>query len=142
MDSSREMIRVIDEKIIAAGASNMKRVFSDLENSDYNESRFDFIFAQMALHHVADIDNILRKFHELLNPGSYLAIADLYPADGSFHGKELTGHKGFNLNELAHTIHKTGFSDISHKECFVIDRKITNDLTKQYRVFLIIANRK
>jgi ubiquinone/menaquinone biosynthesis C-methylase UbiE len=142
MDNSREMIRIIDEKIIAAGVSNMKTLFLDLENSDYNESKFDFIFTQMALHHVADIDNILRKFHGLLNLGGYLAIADLYPENGSFHGKEFTGHKGFNVNELAHTIHKTGFSDISHKECFVIDRKITDDLTNQYPVFLIIANRK
>ena len=142
MDNSREMIRVIDEKILTAGVSNMKTLFFDLENSDYNESRFDFIFTQMALHHVADIDNILRKFHKLINPGGYLAIADLYPEDGSFHGKGFTGHKGFNVNELAHTIHQMGFSDISHNECFVIDRKITDDLTNHYPVFLIIANRK
>ncbi len=29
---------------------------------------------------------ILEKFHDLLNPSGYLAIADLYPEDGSFHG--------------------------------------------------------
>ena len=142
MDSSREMIRIIDEKIIAAGASNMKTLFFDLESSVYNDRKFDFIFTQMALHHVADIDNILRKFHELLNPGGYLAIADLYPEDGSFHGEGFAGHKGFNVDELAHTIHKTGFSYISHKECFVIERKISDEVTNQYPVFLIIANRK
>jgi hypothetical protein len=32
-----------------------------------------------------------------------------------------------------------GFSDISHKECFVIDRKITDDLNNQYPVSLIIG---
>ena len=50
----------------------------------------------MVLHHVTDIENIIRKFHNLLNPDGHLAIADLYTEDGSFHGKEFTGHKGFD----------------------------------------------
>jgi tRNA (cmo5U34)-methyltransferase len=139
MDSSREMIRIIDEKIAATGVSNMKTMFLDLELSDYKDGRFDFIFTQMVLHHVADINSITRKFHELLKPGGYLAIADLYSEDGSFHGEGFTGHKGFDPDELAHTISKTGFNDVSHKECFVINKKISDGTIKRYPVFMIIA---
>jgi tRNA (cmo5U34)-methyltransferase len=139
MDSSREMIRIIDEKIATVGVPNMKAMFFDLEHSDYKDKKFDFIFTQMVLHHVADIDSIAGKFHELLKPGGYLAIADLYSEDGSFHGEGFTGHKGFDPDELARTISKAGFNDISHKECFVINKKSSDGTMKQYPVFMIVA---
>jgi len=94
MDSSTEMVKVMNEKIKKTGVKNLKALNFNLEESDYTETSFDFIFTQMALHHVSDIGNILRKFHDLLFPGGYLAIADLYPEDGSFHGEGFTGHKG------------------------------------------------
>jgi tRNA (cmo5U34)-methyltransferase len=142
MDSSREMIRIIDEKITTTGVSNMKTMFFDLEHTDYKDKKFDFIFTQMVLHHVTDINSITGKFHELLKPGGYLAIADLYAEDGSFHGEGFTGHNGFDPDELAHTINKTGFNDISHKECFVINKKISDGTMKQYPLFMIVAKRE
>jgi tRNA (cmo5U34)-methyltransferase len=142
MDSSSEMIRMIDEKIAATEVSNMESIFFDLEHSDFTGEKFDFIFTQMVLHHVADIDNIIGKFHDLLNPGGYIAIADLYTEDGSFHGDGFAGHKGFDVDDLSQTILKKGFSNISHNKCFVINRKVSETDTRQYPVFLILATRK
>ncbi len=88
MDSSSEMVRVMNEKIKNTKVKNLKPLNFDLENSDYTRGKFDLIFTQMVLHHVTDIENIIRKFYDLLNPGGYMAIADLYPEDGSFHGEE------------------------------------------------------
>jgi ubiquinone/menaquinone biosynthesis C-methylase UbiE len=142
MDSSREMIRIIDEKIAATGISKMKTFFFDLEQSDFRNGKFDFIFSQMVLHHVADIDNIIAKFSDLLNPGGFLAIADLYPEDGSFHGEGFMGHNGFDPDELSEIIHQNGFTDISYSECFAVNRKISDNETKKYPIFLIIATRE
>lgn len=142
MDSSREMIRMINDKIKVAGVTNLKSLFFDLENSDYTGGKFDFIFTQMALHHVVDVEKILRKFHGLINPGGYLAIADLYPEDGSFHGNGFTGHRGFDVDEFARTLFRIGFSEISHRECFTVKREIPGNITRQYPVFLITANRR
>ena len=141
MDSSSEMVRVMNEKIKAAKVENLKTLNFDLEHSDYSEGKFDLIFTQMVLHHVSDIDNIIRKFHDLLNPRGYLAIADLYPEDGSFHGQDFTGHKGFDTEGLSTQIRQQGFTNISHRKCFVINRKISDSETKQFDVFLLIANR-
>ena len=89
MDSSSEMVRIIDEKIKTTKAKNLKTLNFDLEHADYKGERFDLIFTQMVLHHVTDLENIISKFYNLVNPGGYLAIADLYPEDGSFHGERL-----------------------------------------------------
>ncbi len=82
-----------------------------------------------------------RTFHNLLNPQGYLAIADLYEEDGSFHGDGFSGHKGFNIDSLSGTLGKNRFSDINHKTCFVIDRKISETESKQFEVFIIVAKR-
>jgi tRNA (cmo5U34)-methyltransferase len=123
MDNSSEMVKVMIEKI------NTKNV------------KFDLIFTQMVLHHVADIETIINRFSQLLNPGGYLAIADLYEEDGSFHGEGFAGHRGFNLINFSGIIRKNHFTNISHKTCFVIDRKISETESKQFDVFLLVAKR-
>jgi tRNA (cmo5U34)-methyltransferase len=141
MDSSSEMVRVINDKIKATKVKNLKPLNFDLEHEDYKGGKFDLIFTQMVLHHVIDIENIIKKFYNLLNPGGYLAIADLYPEDGSFHGKDFSGHKGFDIEILSNQIKKPGFISISHRKCYVIKKKISDTKTIQFDVFLLIAKR-
>ncbi|MCX6245651.1 MAG: class I SAM-dependent methyltransferase [Bacteroidetes bacterium] len=140
MDSSREMIRVISEKISLGGIKNLKPVLHDLETEPF-PGKFDFIYSQMVFHHVGNIDGILKKFNDLLNPGGYLAIADLYPEDGSFHGEGFTGHKGFDVEKLTSTLKNHGFTNIHTNECFVIRRTLDNGNEKEYPVFLMTANK-
>jgi len=140
MDSSSEMVTVMNKKIESKKVENLKALNFDLVQSDYEEGKFDLIFAQMVLHHVTDIENIIKKFYILLNSGGYLVIADLYPEDGSFHGQGFTGHKGFNIEKLSILIGKQGFTNISCRHCFVITKKISDTETKQFDVFLLTAN--
>ncbi len=139
MDNSAEMVRIMKAKIEESGVPNMKVLNFDLEHNDYAEGKFDFIFSQMVLHHVDDIENILKKFGSLLKSGGFLAIADLYKEDGSFHGEGFTGHKGFDPENLAGILRKNNFRNISHKSCFVIERKISETESKRFEVFLLIA---
>jgi ubiquinone/menaquinone biosynthesis C-methylase UbiE len=141
MDNSTEMVKVMNEKIIATNCKNMKALNFDLEHNDYKEDKFDLIFTQMVLHHVNDIDTIMRRFTSLLNPGGHLAIADLYEEDGSFHGDGFTGHNGFNIGKLSEILQKYSFRDISDKTCFVIDRKLSDSETRKFPVFLIVAKK-
>jgi|SRR5664280_1272638 ubiquinone/menaquinone biosynthesis C-methylase UbiE len=141
MDSSSEMVRAINDKIRTTKVKNLKTLNFDLEHKDYKAGKFDLIFTQMVLHHVADIENIIKKFYDLLNLEGYLAIADLYTEDGSFHGDGFTGHKGFDIEILSNMIRHQGFTNISHRKCFVINKKISDSETKEYDVFLLIAER-
>ena len=141
MDNSSEMVRAINDKIRTTKVKNLKTLNFDLEHKDYKAGKFDLIFTQMVLHHVTDIENIIKKFYDLLNLGGYLAIADLYTEDGSFHGDGFTGHKGFDIEILSNKIRNQGFTNISHRKCFVINKKISDSETKEYDVFLLIAER-
>jgi cyclopropane fatty-acyl-phospholipid synthase-like methyltransferase len=142
MDSSSEMMRIMNEKIEALQAKNLKAIYFDLEKHDWHNGKFDLIISQMVLHHVDDIDSIIKKFNMMLNPGGFIAVADLYPEDGTFHGDGFTGHKGFDPAELSKLLQKAGFVNISHRKCYVIDRKVSDTETKQFDVFLLIANRE
>jgi tRNA (cmo5U34)-methyltransferase len=141
MDNSQEMIRMIDEKIRSTKVKNLKTLNFNLETDDYKDGKFDLIFTQMVMHHVNDIDKIINKFHQLLNQKCYLVIADLYEEDGSFHGEGFTGHNGFNINSLSGILRENGFSSISHKTCFVIERKISETEAKTFEVFIMVAKR-
>ena len=120
---------------------NLKALNFNLETREYNDGKFDLIFTQMVLHHVFDVEKIIGVFNTLLNQGGFLAIADLYEEDGSFHGEGFSGHNGFNMNSLSDILRKNSFSDISHKTCFVIDRKLSETVSKQFDVFLMTARK-
>ena len=139
MDNSSEMVRIMKEKIETTGVKNLTALNFDLEHTDYQNERFDLIFTQMVLHHVADIESIINKFSKLLNPHGYLAIADLYEEDGSFHGEGFNGHNGFNPEELSGIMRKKGFGNILYSQCFTIKRNISETETKHFDVFLITA---
>jgi ubiquinone/menaquinone biosynthesis C-methylase UbiE len=139
LDNSSEMVKVMDNKIKTSGVKNLKTLNFNLEKGDLKNVRFDFIFNQMVLHHIADIDNILSKFYKLLNPGGFIAIADLYSEDGSFHGEGFTGHNGFDIEKLSVQIEKYGFMNISHRRCYTINKKISDTITKPFDVFLVTA---
>lgn len=141
LDNSSEMIKIINGKIESTKVKNLKALNLDLEHSDFKTGKFDLVFSQMVLHHVSDIEHIVRDFYKLLNPGGFLAIADLYTEDGSFHGEGFTGHMGFDIEKLSNKISKVGFSNISERQCFVINRKISETETKKFGVFLLIAKR-
>lgn len=141
MDNSAEMVKVMKEKIRKSKVTNLKALNFDLEKNDYRKGKFDLIFTQMVLHHVTDVAAIINRFSKLLNPKGYLVIADLYSEDGSFHGEGFTGHKGFDINELAERVRNNGFTDISHKQCFVIDRMISDSESRDFPVFLLTAIR-
>jgi ubiquinone/menaquinone biosynthesis C-methylase UbiE len=141
MDSSKKMISAANEKITNGGFTNIHPVFFDLEKEEYTEKTFDFIFTQMALHHIVNIEKIIFKFHKLLNTGGILAIADLYKEDGSFHDVDFTGHNGFDPDDLAKLMGKIRFHDIKHKLCFIIKKIDSNAAEKEFPLFLLIAKK-
>ena len=140
MDNSKEMINVIRGKINGQGIRNMKPLMIDLEHENYT-GEFEIIYSQMVFHHVENTDIILEKFHSLLTPDGYLAIADLYPEDGSFHGDGFSGHYGFDPEVLSLQLARNNFRDIRYRQCFTIRKVSEQGDIRQYPVFLLIANK-
>lgn len=140
MDNSREMTAVTEEKIAAQHIQNLKPLFFDLEKEDYS-LKFDIIYNQMVMHHVQDIDAMLTKFYSLLNPGGFIAIADLYNEDGSFHGEGFNGHLGFDVEHLANKLKAIGYRNIQHQKCYTIERTDENGIVIEYPIFLLTASK-
>ena len=140
MDNSREMTLVTEEKIAAHHIHNMKPLFFDLEHQDYSD-KFDIIYNQMVMHHVLDVDAMLNKFYTLLNPGGFIAIADLYAEDGSFHGEGFHGHLGFEVDQLADKLKALGLESIEHQKCYTIEKTDEVGNVSEYPIFLLTASK-
>lgn len=139
-DTSAGMVEMMNEKIRGTGFRNLKAVLFDLESNDY-PGKFDLIYSQMVLHHVDDTEKIIEKFGKHLNRGGWLAIADLYTEDGSFHGEGFSGHKGFDPEYLEKIMIKHNFAGIKYMKCFTIEKQTAGGL-KQFDVFIITGQLK
>jgi tRNA (cmo5U34)-methyltransferase len=140
MDNSGEMVKVMHEKVARTGLKHLKPVFFDLETDDLNDQGFDCIFTQMAMHHVEDVERMVTRFYHLLNPDGWLAIADLYTEDGSFHGQDFSGHRGFDISWLEKVLTQAGFKNIDTQPCFAV-RKMIDGIVLEFPVFLMTAKK-
>jgi predicted TPR repeat methyltransferase len=136
MDNSQEMIKVCAEKTEFYQTNHILPIWFDLEHKDY-DGNFDIIYNQMVLHHVGDYESILGTFYTLLNLQGYLAIADLYSEDGSFHGPDVKVHRGFDPEQIAEILKRIGFKKIEYKTCFEVRRESGT----KYPVFLLVAQK-
>lgn len=141
MDSSPQMVCVMNEKLSTLNIKHLKPVFFDLGKDTYTEKTFNVIYSQMALHHVADVEKIISKFSTLLKPEGKLAIVDLYKEDGTFHDRDFTGHYGFTPEPLCETLKNLNFQHINYKECFAIEKTTEEGTTKRFPIFLLTAEK-
>lgn len=142
IDNSEGMVGVLRQKIEESGSPGLKVLMADLEKEDYTGEKFDLICTLMVMHHVNDVELILRKFSAMLRPGGWLAIADLYAEDGSFHGHGFTGHRGFDTGELAILLERNGFGNLDTETVYSIDRITPDNDRKKFDVFLMTAVRR
>jgi len=139
-DTSAGMLDVVREKIAAQGVKNMAPLQADLSAAALPDTRFDLIYSSMALHHIPDTDAILESFHAHLNPGGWLAIADLDQEDGSFHGIEVDVHHGFDREALAEKTRRAGFTHVAFRTVFEIEKDLPGG-RRAYPVFLMVARK-
>jgi ubiquinone/menaquinone biosynthesis C-methylase UbiE len=132
MDSSSEMVKVMNEKVLTSGYSHLTPLLFDLEHNDYLE---------MVFHHVGNIDVLVQRLYKLINPGGQLLIADLFTENGTFHDSSFKGHNGFNPEELGKTLEKYQFKNVAYKQCFVERRQSPNGTVREYPMFLLTANK-
>ncbi len=141
MDSSAEMVKVMEEKVAEADLKHLKPMLFNLEESVYIGEKFDIIYNLLVMHHVQKIDEVLSRFSKMINVGGYLILTDLYSEDGSFHGDDFTGHNGFNPELLAQKLNKLGFTEVSYSECHSIVRENEQGIKQEFPLFMLIAKR-
>ena len=138
VDSSPGMLAKLREKMQAMGMSNIETLQLDLANQPPPPAlHADLIISAMALHHIADIPQLLRELTRMLTPGGCLALADLDREDGSFHA-DMTGvyHPGIDRAWLMDQLTALSFRDVRATTAHVIERADETG-ARRYPVFLV-----
>jgi ubiquinone/menaquinone biosynthesis C-methylase UbiE len=136
-DPSAGMVQVARERIEAAGLGDRLRAVQADLTTDRLDGTYDVVWSSMALHHVPDLDVLLRSVAGLLVNGGRLCIADLdEDPDGAFHADkvEFDGHHGFDRQRLAEQLARAGFADVSFLDATTI---LKDD--REFGVFLCTA---
>ncbi len=118
-DPSAGMVQVAQERIEAAGLSDRVRAVRADLTKDPLEGSYDVVWSSLALHHVHDLDELLRVVASLLVDGGRLAVADLdEDPEGAFHAEkpDFDGHHGLNRQRLTEQLTRAGFTDIGFVE--------------------------
>jgi ubiquinone/menaquinone biosynthesis C-methylase UbiE len=113
VDSSQGMLEQLEIKAREAGIENLQTVFIDLDQEWKLPEGIDLLVSSMTMHHVPEIEPLLKYFSVIMNPGGLLCIADLDQEDGNFHD-DTTGipHKGFSVEEMEGFFLQAGFTDV------------------------------
>lgn len=136
-DPSGGMVQVARERIEAAGLSDRLRAVQADLTTDRLDGSYDVVWSSMALHHVHDLDALLRSVAALLVDGGRLAIADLdEDPGGDFHADKVDfdGHHGFDRDRLAEQLADAGFANIGFVDATTI---LKGD--REFGVFLCTA---
>jgi ubiquinone/menaquinone biosynthesis C-methylase UbiE len=138
-DPSAGMVQVARERIEAAGlGERLRAVQADL-TTDRLDGAYDVVWSSMALHHVHDLDGLLRSVAGLLVDGGRLCIADLdEDRDGAFHADkaDFDGHHGFDRQRLAEKLDGAGFTDVTF-----VDATTVLKGNREFGVFLCTATK-
>ncbi len=140
-DTSEGMLEVLREKIAASGVGNMRAMRLDLTSDPLPAERYGVVYSLVTLHHIPDTDAVLRRFHDLLQPGGTLCIADLDQEDGSFHGPDADVHKGFNREVLGRQVAAAGFVNVRFETILDITKKMAGGESRAFPVFLMTARK-
>ena len=97
----------------------------------------DGIISSMTIHHVEDVQNIMKIFFNMIKKGGVLALADLEPEDGTFHKEDMgVFHFGFEKEEFLNYAKNAGFVDLEIKTVSVAEKPYG-----KYPIFLLTGTR-
>jgi 2-polyprenyl-3-methyl-5-hydroxy-6-metoxy-1,4-benzoquinol methylase len=139
-DVSRGMLAVVEEKLARTRGGDADAVLLDLTREPPPPGRFGLLCTLMALHHVPDVDGILRAFHATLEPNGVLCISDLDLEDGSFHGPGVDVHPGFDRPALEGRIRAAGFGTVRFSTPCEVRKEVEGKI-RTYPIFLAVAAR-
>ena len=140
-DSSQGMLQVLSRKVRERGITNVDAKFIDLEQQRLDGS-YDLIVSSMTLHHVHDVAALIGSFVQILNPGGWLALADLESEDGGFHD-DPTGvyHRGFDREFFSSVCSENSLTDIRIVTAAIIDKPDGSGGHRLFPVLLCLARK-
>lgn len=141
LDTSSEMLRVLQEKCATQNISNVHTIHANIFSPKLQIGPFDLIVSSMTLHHVRDTQSLLARFYELLVTNGYIALVDLDKEDGTFHSDNAgVEHFGFDRKALISLAKTIGFSEVSCEIIHTLQRP-RGGAMKGYGIFLLCGKK-
>jgi ubiquinone/menaquinone biosynthesis C-methylase UbiE len=140
IDTSAGMIEELNKKLTLPNApENISAHCRLLEQDTFAADSFDFLFTILALHHIEDVESIIKILGGIVKKGGHIALVDLDKEDGSFHqGTEMgVHHNGFGRDYIQHLLEAEGFGLTTAETAAFRKREQEDGSTKSYPLFLI-----
>ncbi len=133
-DRSEGMLEVLRAKADSGPLAGAEVHRLDLTVDPPLDARFDVVTSLMVLHHVGDHQRVLRGLFAMTAPDGVVCLIDLDAEDGSFHGPDFEGPRGFEREHIATLLGEAGFGQVK-----VVDGGAVSKDGEDYPLFLALA---
>jgi 2-polyprenyl-3-methyl-5-hydroxy-6-metoxy-1,4-benzoquinol methylase len=143
VDSSQGMLDMLTMKIDKLKLKAINTMLVDLDKGDKLTGRYDIIVSNMTLHHIKEIDVIIKQLHKTVAPEGYLCVSDLDLDEGRFH-EDNTGvfHFGFDRMKIKKIFTEAGFENVQDISAAEIVKPSKTGEMKHFSVFLVSGMKK
>ena len=139
VDISQGMLSVLEKKL-PLSASNITLQLIDSEQEFSPGKSFGLIYSSMTLHHIQDPLKQLQRLCAWLQPGGFLAIADLCEDSQSFHQNTAgVAHHGFRQSDVVSSFAHAGLTAIRYSVPCTFKKPDKEGRMKEFSVFLCVG---
>ena len=140
IDSSPGMLDVLNRKISERGLSNVRTQHLDMDHGGNLSGLYHLVVSSMTLHHIREINPLLKQFYQILRPSGILCIADLDEDGGRFHeSNDGVFHYGFSREALARQFEEAGFQNVRTVQAAAVEKPVAGGASHLFTIFLIIG---
>jgi ubiquinone/menaquinone biosynthesis C-methylase UbiE len=112
VDTSQNMLGQIKQKIADFNIQNADTLCFDFETAFRSDVHADYIFMAQVLLHINDVELVLSRLYDVLNPEGHLLIVDFNKNEQITSDKV---HNGFDQENLIKLMIKIGFKGIKSR---------------------------
>lgn len=112
LDSSQNMVNQVKQKMDDLHIQKAETLCFDFEKDGRTDLHTDYIFMAQVLLHIQDVEPLLSKIYDILNPDGHLLIVDF---DKNSKVVSDMVHNGFDQEHLKEILMKIGYQDIQAK---------------------------
>ncbi|MGC7872056.1 class I SAM-dependent methyltransferase [Desulfosporosinus sp. SYSU MS00001] len=123
VDPSPNMLNQIKQKIADFNIQNADTLCFDFEKEGRKDLQTDYIFMAQVLLHINDIELVLARLYDILNPGGHLIIVDFNKNEEV--SSDLV-HNGFDQEELIDLMTKLGYRAFQSKTFYAGSKLFMN----------------
>jgi 2-polyprenyl-3-methyl-5-hydroxy-6-metoxy-1,4-benzoquinol methylase len=146
VDSSQGMVDILTAKVRQQGLKNVTARHVDLGKGTVLDGQYDLVVCCMTLHHVPDIEPLLKQFADVLKPSGLLAIADLDCDEGKFHeSNEGVFHFGFDRSAMLKHFEQAGFENVRNRTAALVPgmaKPLPDGSIRTFTVFLMTGRKR